>query len=290
VVYNGPDAEHVGQEVCFNSAEDGVVIADVTNKLVPVTLGSTAYEGIAYAHQGSLTADHKYLLVNDELDETTNGTNTRTIVLNVSDLENPVVQYIHEHETTAIDHNNYVHEGFAYQSNYAAGLRVLDVGDVENSLSEVAFFDTYPAHSDATFDGTWSNYPFFESGTIAVSGREEGLFLVKRSDLGDDGQQLEPTTVECKNCPVEIRPGQTGTADVVVSNAGADGQPVTFEDVPAGWTVTAEPGEAAGDHTDVVVTIEVPARSAGGEYQFMVVVGDASAPVDVVFNKGRPSR
>jgi len=172
-----------------------------------------------------------------------------------------------------------VHEGFAYQSNYSAGLRVLDVGNVENSLSEVAFFDTYPAHTDPTFDGTWSNYPFFKSGTIAVSGREEGLFLLKRS---------EPTTVTCENCPVEIRPGQTGTADVVVSNAGADGQPVTFRDVPAGWTVTAEPGEAAGDRTDVAVTIEVPARSAPGNYQFTVVVGDASAPVDVVFDKGRP--
>lgn len=284
VIYKGPDVEHAGKEVCFNSAEDAVDIADVTNKLSPVTLSSTTYAGIVYAHQGSLTADHKYLLVNDELDETTNGTKTRTIVLNVSDLDNPVVAYIYQHDTTAIDHNNYVHEGFAYQSNYSAGLRVLDVGDVENSLSEVAFFDTYPAHTDPTFDGTWSNYPFFESGTIAVSGREEGLFLLKRSDLG----KSEPTTVTCENCPVEIRPGQTGTADVVVSNAGADGQPVTFEDVPAGWTVTAEPGKAAGDRTDVAVTIEVPARSAGGDYRFTVVVGDASAPVDVVFNKGRP--
>ncbi len=52
--------------------------------------------------------------------------------------------------------------------------------------------------------------------------------------------------------------------------------------------MTAEPGEATGDRTDVAVTIEVPARSARGDYRFTVVVGDASAPVDVVFNKGRP--
>jgi choice-of-anchor B domain-containing protein len=190
VIYKGPDTEHTGREICFNAAEDKIVIADVTNKLAPVTLGFTDYPNVSYAHQGSLTADHRFLLVNDELDEQTHGTNTRTVVMDVSDLENPKLHFEHVHETTSIDHNNYVHEGRVYQSNYTSGLRVLDVGFIDDAdnprLEPFAFFDTYPAHSDPTFDGTWSNYPFFESGTIAVSGIGEGLFLLRLTDAKPD--------------------------------------------------------------------------------------------------------
>ena len=187
VIYHGPDERYAGRELCFNAAEDQVTIADVTDKLMPTTVGTTDYEGIAYAHQGWLTEDHRYLLTNDELDETTNGTNTRTVILDVSDLENPVVAGIHTHETRSIDHNNYVHEGRVYQSNYTSGLRVLELDRVaEGALTPFAFFDTYPYGEDPTFDGTWSNYPYFESGTIAVSGIGEGIFLVRLSD-GTEG-------------------------------------------------------------------------------------------------------
>ena len=183
VIYHGPDERYTGRELCFNASEDQVTIADVTDKLMPTTVGTTDYEGIAYAHQGWLTEDHRYLLTNDELDETTNGTNTRTVILDVSDLENPVVAGIHTHETQSIDHNNYVHEGRVYQSNYTSGLRVLELDRIaEGALTPFAFFDTYPHGEGPTFDGTWSNYPYFESGTIAVSGIGEGIFLVKLAD------------------------------------------------------------------------------------------------------------
>ena len=53
-----------------------------------------------------------------------------------------------------------------------------------DTLTEVAFFDTYPQplSNEATFAGTWSNYPYFPSGTIAVTGTEDGLFLLKVQD------------------------------------------------------------------------------------------------------------
>ncbi|HWH44460.1 MAG TPA: choice-of-anchor B family protein, partial [Thermoleophilaceae bacterium] len=185
VVYKGPDTEHTGREVCFNAAEDKVVIADVDDKLRPKTLGFTDYPSVTYSHQGSLTPDHRYLLINDELDEETHGTNTRTVVMDVSDLDNPKLHFEYLHDTKSIDHNNYVHEGRVYQSNYTSGLRVLDVGAIGDAanprLEPLAFFDTYPAHSDPVFSGTWSNYPYFESGTIAVSGIDEGLFLLRLS-------------------------------------------------------------------------------------------------------------
>jgi choice-of-anchor B domain-containing protein len=198
VVYAGPDERYAGREICFNAAEDKVVIADVTDKLAPVTVGVTDYPDVAYAHQGWLTEDQAFLLVNDELDElggvdpdTGVGPNTRTIVLDVRDLENPTVHFEHVHETRSIDHNNYVHQGLVYQSNYTSGLRVLDAAFIADPdrprLEPRAFFDTYPWSGDPTFDGTWSNYPFFESGTIAVSGIDEGLFLLRLADGGDAG-------------------------------------------------------------------------------------------------------
>ncbi|MBW3641029.1 MAG: choice-of-anchor B family protein [Actinobacteria bacterium] len=296
VLYDGPDTRYTGREVCFNSAEDGIVIADVTNKLTPALLGSTDYEGIAYAHQGALTDDHRFLLVNDELDEQTFGGNTRTMVINVEDLENPTLQYVHTSTETAIDHNNYVHEGFVYQSNYAAGLRVLDVANVGQSLTEVAFFDTYPAHTDPTFDGTWSNYPFFESGTIAVSGRNEGLFLVKRSDLAQERAGVE---LACQNCPVEIRAGEAGAALLAVENTGTseDTYGFTFAGVPDGWGVAAEPATvAAGQSSPADVGIEVPRQAKAGTYTFTVTAASTNDPtvsdtetITVEVRKGPPS-
>jgi choice-of-anchor B domain-containing protein len=96
VVYDGPDERYTGRELCFNSAEDKVVIADVTDKTNPVTVGWTDYPHVAYAHQGWLTEDHAYLLVNDELDELTypeEVPTTRTVVLDVTDLENPTFHF-----------------------------------------------------------------------------------------------------------------------------------------------------------------------------------------------------
>jgi hypothetical protein len=34
------------------------------------------------------------------------------------------------------------------------------------------------------FAGSWSNYPFFSSGTIVVSSIEQGLFVVRKAPTG----------------------------------------------------------------------------------------------------------
>ena len=69
VIYNGPDDDYVGREICFSSNEDTVTITDVTNKNNPTTVSINGYQGAQYTHQGWLTEDHKYFLCNDELDE-----------------------------------------------------------------------------------------------------------------------------------------------------------------------------------------------------------------------------
>ena len=68
----------------------------------------------------------------------------------------------------------------AYQSNYCAGLRILDVSNIEGAdLNEVGYFDVAPDCSAPGFSGTWSNYPYFKSGNIIVSSIERGLFVLK---------------------------------------------------------------------------------------------------------------
>jgi choice-of-anchor B domain-containing protein len=185
VIYDGPDTDHTGREICFNSSEVHVSIVDVTDPLLPTQIAVMEYPQTGYTHQGWLTEDGRHFLMGDEGDETGFGTNTRTLVFDVADLDSASFAFEHVHETESIDHNMYVLDGLVYQSNYTSGLRVLDVTRLdEQRMDEVAFFDTYPAElgDEAVFAGTWSNYPYLPSGTIAVTGTEDGLFLLRLQD------------------------------------------------------------------------------------------------------------
>ncbi|NGP77745.1 choice-of-anchor B family protein [Balneolaceae bacterium YR4-1] len=179
VIYNGPDIDYVGDEVCFNSSETHLVIANVTDKSSTVTIGKSDYSGQSYAHQGWLTEDHQYFLLDDELDESNIGTQTTTYIWDVKDLENPMLIGTYTGESNSIDHNLYVRDNHVYQANYTSGLRILNLDDISSgNLSEVAFFDTYPLDNATRFDGAWSNYPYFESGIVIVSDISNGLFIL----------------------------------------------------------------------------------------------------------------
>ena len=183
VVYRGPDADYRGAEICLGSNEVGLSIADVTDKESPVAIGSGSYPDVGYMHQGWLDAGQAYFYTNDEFDEFRRE-RTRTLIWDVRDLNDPFVVAEHIHETGASDHNLYVASNRMYQSNYAAGLRVLDISRRESPV-EIAFFDTDPGIGDDTpgFYGSWSNYPFFASGIIAVTSMDGGVFLVLPSEL-----------------------------------------------------------------------------------------------------------
>ena len=187
VVYDGPDSAYVGKEICFGSNETRLWIADVSTKTDDnsgaKTIGLGSYDNY-YTHQGWLTEDHRYFIVNDELDEANNAyNNTRTLIWNVEDLNNPVVHKTYFGPTPAIDHNNYIIGNNVYMSHYTAGLRVMDITDISNP-SESAYFDVYPSSNNTSFDGTWSNFPYYNSGNIVVTGIDEGLYVVSPSGSG----------------------------------------------------------------------------------------------------------
>ncbi|HEX8268661.1 MAG TPA: choice-of-anchor B family protein, partial [Flavobacterium sp.] len=132
VIYNGVDTEHIGKEVFIGANEDKVVIVDVTNKLNPILLSTFTYANTSYAHQGWFTPDHKYWILGDEIDELDFGFNSRTIVVDMSDLDNPVLKTNYYGPTAAIDHNGYTKQNEFYLSNYTAGIRLISTADIEN--------------------------------------------------------------------------------------------------------------------------------------------------------------
>jgi len=179
ILYDGPDLDHLGAQICASSNEDHVELADVSNKASPRTLATIGYPQLGFVHQGWLTDDRRFLLIGDELDESAFGVRTRTHVFDVSDLDAPAYLFAYEADTRSIDHNLYIVGQRVFQANYTSGLRVLEFGDLGNrEVSEIAFFDTYPASNAPTFDGAWSVYPFLPSGNLIVSDQQNGLFVL----------------------------------------------------------------------------------------------------------------
>lgn len=185
VTYNGPDSDYTGKEIFIGSNENKVVILDVTDKANVIEISDFVYPQLGYAHQGWFTDDQRYFILGDELDEQNNGFNTKTLIFDFNDLDNPVLSSTYTGPTPAIDHNGYIKDGNYYLSNYTAGLRILDIANIgasSNSMSETGFFDTHPESDNASFNGVWSVYPYFDSGNIVISDINRGLFIVRRSE------------------------------------------------------------------------------------------------------------
>ncbi len=186
VVYAGPDLDYydagpdgvkgteddVAHDLCalFNQYNGGLVIVDTT----ALTRDGTStratfvnrfdYATRNYTHQGWFSPNHRWVMFNDELDESGalalalggsnvgpsgNNRNTTTYYVDISDLDvkgaglPAASQYNADKvkawsnpNTIAIDHNMYPVEvdadtgrGLLFQANYGAGLRVLEYTD-----------------------------------------------------------------------------------------------------------------------------------------------------------------
>jgi hypothetical protein len=109
--------------------------------------------------------------------------------MDVEDLDSPEFAFFYFGPLETTDHNLYVRGDHAFLSNYAGGLRILDLSGIdEGTLTEVGSFDTYPGHNNDGYSGQWSNYPYFESGTVVVNDQTFGLFVLRPN--------LTPTAAE----------------------------------------------------------------------------------------------
>lgn len=195
VIYRGPHLAYQGKEICFNYNEDALTIVNIDRRTMPAQLSRTTYNGATYTHQGWLTADHKYLLLDDELDEQektgpAEDQHTTTYVVDVQDLKKPVFRGVYKSPQKSIDHNQYIVDGLSYQANYGSGLRIVNVtsineDDTGSLFEEAGFFDVRPEDDEvggeATFNGAWSVYPYFQSGHIVISSIERGIYSVKHN-------------------------------------------------------------------------------------------------------------
>ncbi|KZM18566.1 uncharacterized protein EKO05_0002333 [Ascochyta rabiei] len=198
VTYNGPDRRYRGRNICVGYNEDTVTIYDSTSKdgkPASEVLSKLSYPGASYTHQGWWTERnwHQFILFNDELDEQNKAGPAAsgrpvTHIADLSDLKNP--KYTGNFFATdkkGIDHNLYIVDGLAYQSNYGNGLWVHDIRSIKKDptgkgVTTEAFFDIYPeddaGEGTVTFVGTWSHF-LFPSGYILVNTIERGVFIVK---------------------------------------------------------------------------------------------------------------
>ncbi|KAK0614712.1 hypothetical protein B0T14DRAFT_593307 [Immersiella caudata] len=197
VVYRGPDTKYLNHDICYGYAEDALTIFDVTDKKNITIISTTSYTGATYTHQGWVLDPNwqQFLIVDDEYDEVRgNGLGSSgfpiSYIWDVSSLEAPKQTGYYRGLRKGIDHNQYVKDQHAYQSNYGLGLNILDLRSVAADptgagIKEVGFFDTYPEDDhlpgggNITFTGTWSNYPFFKSGFILINTMDRGAFVVK---------------------------------------------------------------------------------------------------------------
>ena len=182
MVYDGPDTEHKGREICvtYDGEDVAFSVVDVTDKSAPKTLSNTVYEGGAYSHQGWFTEDQATMLLADELDEQTFRRKTRTYLFDMTDLDAPKALPNHMWDSNATEHNVYIKGQRAYFANYTEGFRLLDVSAASSAvLKEVAFFDTNPNSSSNDMSGAWGAFPYFTSGLVAVGDIVSGLFVLK---------------------------------------------------------------------------------------------------------------
>lgn len=215
IVYRGPHKKYYGRDICYGYNEDTLTIYDVTNKSganASTIISRTPYVGASYTHQGwVINPDWQtHLLLDDELDEGEINPNRTapdspagdgfpvTYIFDITNLEKPKNTGYYKSTTRSVDHNQFIYNGLAYQSNYQAGLRVLDVSSVPydstgKGVKEIAYFDVYPGDDnlegggEALWDfGTWSHFTF-PSGNIVINTIDRGAFVVKLSKFHKRG-------------------------------------------------------------------------------------------------------
>lgn len=147
-------------------------VVDVHDKANPVTITrqQTPYN---FSHNVWLDSTGRYLFNTDEKKF------APVTVYDISDLNNikEIDQYRHSDVDSSIVHNTYYHNGYLYTSYYRDGVTICDAHRPDN-LVEVGHYDTSPFPSFGGFEGCWGVYPFFGSGNIVCSDRQEGLFVL----------------------------------------------------------------------------------------------------------------
>ena len=152
---------------------------DITDASDVQLIGTSTYTNPHFSHQVWVSDTHDHAFLGDELDETSEGGATRTVVFDLTDLDHPQEVEVHVAETTASDHNQYTHGEWLFQSNYRAGLRMLsDAWPQLNVLTERGFFDPLEESFDQV-SGRLVACHLRGGRGLAFTSINEGLWVVR---------------------------------------------------------------------------------------------------------------
>ena len=273
VVYNGPDTDYVGKSMLFCANANKLAILDATDPSDIASISITNYD-YSYTHQCWLTEDHRYLVLGDELDEQNQGINTRTLIFDVADLSNPVLIGEHLSDLQAIDHNQYVVGNLLFQANYRAGLRMLELTDVaEGELTEIGFFDVDPSSDAAQFSGSWSTYPYFESGIVVVTSIEDGIYVIRPKFI--EVEIIDPTVCVEEDLVIyaEVLGGLLPPYSLSIPNLPAGATLVDFQselDGPGEFVFSITGLNALIGMTSLTIQLDSELNTVAEEFEFEV--------------------
>ena len=242
-------------EVLLDFNENTIDIWDITNPDNPSILSTTNYTNRGYTHSGWWTEDKQFMFVHDELDERNFGLRTTLRVFSLADLRSPSLAATWTGPTAAIDHNGFVRGNRYYMSNYTRGLTVLDIS-TPRTPAEVGYLDTFPGSNNNSFNGAWGAYPFFFSGTIAISDINTGLYLVE-----DQTRNVSQGSLSFSQSSFAVAEGQQAQLTVQRTIGNTDSVSVNYHILGA----TADAADyqvnagqltwAAGDASDKSITL-----------------------------------
>lgn len=264
--------QYAGRQIAFCCSglnggwvDPTLTVLDVTDKQNIAQLAEVPYPGRIYSHQGILSEDRRYFYLGDELDED-GSIFTTTHVFDVSNLTGTSYLSSFDNGSSAVGHNMFTTGGLLYQANYTDGLRIYNASIDPVSPTEIAFFDTAPNSSAATYNGMWGVYPYLPSGTIICSDIESGLFVLT----------YDPP-LGIPYC--EAEPNSTGATATVV---GTGSRSVTSNDLDL--TATMLPMNSAGYF--IVSSMQGYVAGPGGSSGNLCLGGDIGRYVSQVGNSG----
>ena len=94
-------------------------------------------QNIVFYNLENLSTNRIFLFSSDK--------HTRTYFWDITDLDAPELKSVYYSEKQSIDHNLYIVQDYAYQSNYEAGLRILEIFEADHSLEQRAYFQVFSA-------------------------------------------------------------------------------------------------------------------------------------------------
>jgi len=265
---------YAGKQVLFACSglnggfdQTGFTILDVTNKASIQVLSQSYYPNPGYSHQGWLSPDLRYFYLGDELDEDGSIQST-THMFDVLDPAAPVYVGKFTNASTAITHNLYTEGSLIYEANYTSGVRVYDASSPTNPV-EIGYFDTSNLNS-VSFNGLWSVYPYFPSGTVIGSDLESGLFVwfVGEPPIAIDLPNGAPETLAPAGDTVAVTITEQSPGDLLA------GSEMLAYDIGSGFALTPLSNLGGGSYEAVF-----PPLTCGDLVDWYVLASDSTGHV-----------